>query len=79
MSSPGETESALPPTTPASPAMPAPMAKVTANTSCTLTPEAASMPRSSTPARIIMPTRVFARNHHSPSPMTMAPTSTASR
>ena len=47
--------------------------------SCTLTPLAASIARSSTPARIIMPTRVRARNHHSPTPMAMAPTSTASR
>ncbi len=49
----------MPPTTPARPARPAPIAKVMANTICTLTPEADSMPRSSTPARIIMPTRVL--------------------
>ena len=46
---------------------------------CTFTPEAASMPRSSTPARIIMPSRVRAKSSHRPTPMTMEASSTKMR
>ena len=79
MSSPGAIDSAVPPTTPASPASPAPIANVMANTICTLTPVADSMARSSTPARIIMPTRVRFRKSHSATPMATAVASRTSR
>ena len=79
MSSPGAIDSAVPPTTPAKPARPAPIAKVIANTNCTLTPEAASIPRSSTPARIIIPTGVRLRNHQSSTPMAADIASSTSR
>ena len=72
-------ESAVPPTTPAKPASPAPSAKVMAKMRWVLTPEAWSMARSSTPARIIMPTRVRLRNSQSAMPMTMAAPSSARR
>ena len=71
VSSPGAMESSTAPITPPSPARPAPMAKVAANTRFTFTPEAESMPRSSTPARIIIPTRVRLRKSHSATPMRM--------
>ena len=41
--------------------------------------DAASMPRSSTPARIIMPTRVRFNSHHSKMPMTTAPRNSTTR
>ena len=69
VSSPGAIDSSTEPITPPRPASPAPMANVVANSLPTLIPEAASMPRSSTPARIIMPTRVRLRNSHSATPM----------
>ena len=79
MSSPGVIESAVAPTTPPKPASPAPIAKVIANTSCTLTPQAASIARSSTPARIIIPTRVRCRKSHSSTPITIAMASSTRR
>jgi hypothetical protein len=71
VSSPGTIESSTAPMTPPRPARPAPIAKVVANTRFTLTPAAASIARSSTPARIIMPTRVRLRKSHSATPITM--------
>ena len=70
VSSPGTIDSSTAPMTPPKPARPAPIAKVVANTRLTLTPTAASIPRSSTPARIIMPMRVRLRNSHSATPIT---------
>ena len=79
MSSPGAMESAVPPTTPANPARPAPRANTTAKTSCTLTPEAESMSRSLTPARIIIPMRVRLRKSQRATPIPTATASTDSR
>ncbi len=71
VSSPGTIDSSTAPITPPRPASPAPSAKVMANTRFTLTPDADSMARSSTPARIIMPTRVRLSSSHRPTPITM--------
>ena len=79
MSSPGVIDSAVAPTTPPKPARPAPIAKVIANTSCTFTPHAESIARSSTPARIIIPTRVRCRKSHSATPITMEMASSTRR
>src|SRR3954447_7269038 len=51
VSSPGEIDWNVPPTTPAMPASPAPSANTSTNTSWIRTPVAARMSRSSTPAR----------------------------
>ncbi len=58
---------------------PAPTANTMAKTMCTLTPEADSIARSSTPARIIVPMRVRLIISHKPTPMTMATASTTKR
>ena len=79
VSSPGTIDSSTAPITPPKPARPAPSMKVIANTRFTLTPAAASMPRSSTPARIIMPTRVRLSSHHRPTPIAMPKPSRLSR
>ena len=80
MSSPGEIDSAVPPTTPASPASPAPIAKVIANTSCTLTPEAASIVAVvDAGADHHADARAAPGSHHRPTPMTIAASSTTRR
>ena len=70
VSSPGEMDWKVPPTTPAIPARPAPKANTVTNTSWIGTPIAESMSRSSTPARTIIPMRVRLSASHIPSPMT---------
>ena len=72
MSSPGASDWKVPPTTPASPASPAPNANTMTKTSWMRTPLAASMSRSSTPARIMIPMRVRLSSHHITMPITSA-------
>jgi len=79
VSSPGTMLSSTAPITPPMPARPAPSMKVIANTRFTLTPAADSIARSSTPARIIVPTRVRLSSHHRNTPMTMPKASRLSR
>ena len=70
VSSPGEIDWKVPPTTPAMPARPAPKANTRTNTSWMRTPIAARMSRSSTPARTIMPMRVRLSASHMATPIT---------
>ena len=79
MSSPGARDWNVPPTTPARPASPAPKAKTATKTSWMRMPLAASMSRSSTPARIIIPIRVRLSSHHITTPMTTAAAKIARR
>src|SRR5215218_8090944 len=59
VSLPGCSEIIVPPRTPPKPASSAPSRKAKAKISCTLMPSAETMSRSSTPARTILPKRVF--------------------
>ncbi len=79
MSSPGANDWNVPPTTPARPASPAPNANTAANTSWTGLPDAASMSRSSTPARTIMPMRVRFSASHISTPIATEAAKTTSR
>jgi hypothetical protein len=57
---------------PAMPAMPAPKANTARNTCWMRTPDAAKMSRSSTPARISMPSRERLSTNHMAKPITIA-------
>jgi hypothetical protein len=78
-SSPGWSESIVPPRAPPKPASSAPMKKAPANTTGMLIPSAETISRSSTPARTIKPKRVRLISHHRNSPITSAAPVTITR
>ena len=78
-SSPGASDSTVPPITPPRPASAAPMKNAPANTSWTLTPIAEVIARSSTPARTTMPKRVCRMTSQSTNPTATATPTTKTR
>ena len=74
VSSPGDSDWNVAPMIPAIPASPAPKPNTARNTSWMRTPEAASISRSSTPARISMPSAVRFKTSHIAMPITIAAT-----
>ncbi len=72
MSAPGRRVSRAPPTAPATPASTLPSTNMPVNTRSMLMPRIAAVSRSSTPARMIAPTLVWACRTYRPAPTASA-------